>query len=256
MSIRADDKWPARATVPELHESDVHVWRIDLKALHADVTDLIHVLSPDERERARRLHFDRDRNNFIASHYALRSILAGYLEDASPTSIAFDFGPHGKPTLRSNGHGIEFNLSHSHEISLCGLTRRHELGIDVEHTGRNLEIEPLAERFFAPAEAEQILACPDHTRRAAFFSCWTRKEAFLKARGDGITVNLDSFEVSCMPGQPARLLRCQQDSQAPAYWGMDSFVPESNYIGALAVHRSEFRTERFTFVPGGPRVKA
>ena len=215
---------------------DVHVWQASLDESSTHRDSFIRTLAADERTRAERFHFQRDRENFITAHGVLRAILSLYL-NRGPESLSFCYSSHGKPALacKSGGDAIRFNMSHSHGVVLYAVTRGRDIGIDVEFIRRDLEAEQIAERFFSPSEIATLRALPSSLRRHAFFLCWTRKEAYIKARGEGLSIALDQFDVSLIPGKPAGLLSTRPDSDEALGWSLQDLTLDLGYAAALAV---------------------
>jgi 4'-phosphopantetheinyl transferase len=200
---------------------------------------LEEVLSRDELERARRFHFDRDRRRFTLARGALRMILSGYL-NTDPKLIVFEYGPQGKPSLTSSPSEIRFNVAHSEELALIAVSCERELGVDLEHVRSLASVEQIPERFFSPREAAVFRSLPGHLVEAAFFACWTRKEAYVKARGGGLSIPLDRFDVSLEPSQPAALLDVRDNPAEVARWGMVELQPASGYAGALVAQGKDW----------------
>jgi len=221
---------------PPLGADDVHVWRVPLDD-DARTESYWALLSAEERARATRFVRDIHRRRFIAAHGALRTILAGYV-DAEPTALDFVTGEHGKPALRqvTGRPAVEFNLSHSGDLALVAVARARAVGVDLERWSEVEHLE-LAERFFSPGErrALRALAHAPHLVEAGFFAAWTRKEAYLKAIGQGITRGLHHFDVALAPGEPARLLADRLDADATARWAMIALEPAPGYSAALVV---------------------
>ncbi len=207
----------------------VHVWTVFLRPEEAALASLAKLLSQDERDRANRFHFEKDRVAYIAAHGGLRRILAAYFT-CDPEDVCFRDGPNGKPAV----DGIQFNLSHSADLAVVAVTEDRELGVDVERVDPSRADQNVAERFFSPYEVSLLRTLPPGQQTEAFFNCWTRKEAYLKAIGLGLSVPLDSFDVTLVPGEPARLLRGVE-----AKWRLRSFVPAPGYIGALVVDAAQ-----------------
>ena len=235
MADASTGRWDPRPH-PPLGAHDVHVWRVPLDD-ETRVESYWALLDDEERRRATRFVRDVHRRRFIAAHGALRTILAGYL-DARPTALAFVNGEHGKPALRdvTGRPPVEFNLSHSDDLALVAVARAHPVGVDLERWSEVEHLE-LAERFFSPGErsALRALAHAPHLVEAGFFAAWTRKEAYLKATGQGITRGLHHFDVALAPGEPARLLADRLDDQATARWAMFALDPAPGYSAALVV---------------------
>jgi 4'-phosphopantetheinyl transferase len=201
-------------------------------------------LSPDERARAERFHFARDRDHFIAGRGLLRVILARYLE-TEPGTLRFEYGRHGKPRLASTaGDGIRFNVAHSRGLALYAVAVGRELGVDIERIEPRLE-QGIAERFFSPGEIATLRSLPPPVQREAFFACWTRKEAYVKARGEGLTLGLDQFEVSMCPGEPAALLHTASDPDEARRWSLQELAPGPGYAAALAVEGGDWMLQRW-----------
>lgn len=193
-------------------------------------------LSADERARATRFRLDKDRKRFIASRGRLRELL-GLLLQVEPSLLVFGYTARGKPVLVSpvDGPSLHFNLAHADSLAVYGVAWEHEVGIDIERLRPIKGAEALAGRFFSEREFAQWHSVPSRHRMEAFFNCWTRKEACLKATGDGISELLSQVEVSLIPGQPARLLNMAGDSWAGARWLLQSLTPCPAYVGAVAV---------------------
>jgi 4'-phosphopantetheinyl transferase len=230
-------QWQPAAQPPTLTIDEVHVWRIALEVGEAMLALLRDILADDERQRAERFHFEKDRRHFTAGRGALRILLAGYL-GRRPEEVRFAYSNYGKPRLADSdnrGH-LRFNLTHSHGLALLAVTRGRDIGVDVERL-RDMEHdgEPLAGRFFSPREAAVLRSLPPAMRREAFFHCWTRKEAYIKANGKGLSLPLDQFDVSLHPAEPAALLATQHDPPEARRWSLRSLLPSEGYVGALAV---------------------
>jgi 4'-phosphopantetheinyl transferase len=192
---------------PRLSPDEIHVWSMWLDLSSKSTDYLEEYLSPDERQRAARFRFDTDRKRFAVCRGMLREVLSRYLE-MSPKRLSFQYGPFGKPMLRhdSTAGCIEFNVSHSGALVLVALSADRPVGIDVERIRTEVRSQEIAERFFSPSEAAKLRSLPASLRAYAFFNCWTRKEAYLKAVGDGLQVRLDSFDVSLAPDESAEFL--------------------------------------------------
>ncbi|MGH8771500.1 MAG: 4'-phosphopantetheinyl transferase family protein, partial [Burkholderiales bacterium] len=207
----------------KLAADQVDVWQASLGAL----PDLKAVLSPDELQRAARFHFEKDSRNFIAARGWLRTLLARYL-DTTPASLSFDYGTRGKPAL-SGGGDLRFNLSHSHDLALLAVTKKRELGVDVEFMKESTAGPEIAERFFSAAEVAELRALPGEQQRVAFFAGWTRKEAYIKATGAGLFGALDRFTVSLAPNDSRVSLRVHDDEREAARWTLCSLHPGEGY---------------------------
>jgi 4'-phosphopantetheinyl transferase len=189
-------------------------------------------LSDDERGRADRFVFDRDRHHYVVCRGALRHLLAGYL-DRRPADLAFSYGHRGKPALEGLAAGrLQFNVSHASGVAVVAITTGAAVGVDLECLARTVEFEALARRFFSAGEADQLLSLPDADRRAGFFACWTRKEAYIKAIGDGLACPLDSFAVTLRPDQAPAFRWIATDDAAA--WTLRAFEPAPGYVAAIA----------------------
>jgi 4'-phosphopantetheinyl transferase len=234
----SDDIWVSPPADLVLPADAVHIWRGELNQPAGRLDQLASTLSPDEHERAARFHFDHHRRHFIAGRGMLRAILGRYL-NVPPSQLEFTYSAKGKPSLATSlphlQSNLRFNLSHSHELALYALTYGRDLGVDLEHVGRKIEGMQIADRFFSPREVRVLRSLPDHLQREAFFTCWTRKEAFIKARGDGLSLPLDQFDVTLRPGEPAVLLRTDFDPPEVGKWSLQALSPGPGYVGAVAV---------------------
>jgi 4'-phosphopantetheinyl transferase len=224
-----------------LSGDEVHVWLASLDLEASRVKSLWRTLSADERERGLRFHFQRDREHFIVARGLLRVILGRYL-NMKPSQIRFSYNRYGKPFLAGEGGGaLRFNVSHSHRLALYAMTSGREIGIDLEHIRRVLDINEIAERFFSPREVAMLLALPEPLWSEAFFNCWTRKEAYIKAKGEGLSLPLDQFDVSLAPGEPAALLYTSDDSQEASRWSLQELAPSPGYVAALVVEGHDWQ---------------
>jgi len=226
----------------QLDSTAVHVWRAALTLDPSAVQALQQLLSPDEQIRAEQFYFSLDREHFIVARGLLRVILGRYL-DRDPRRLRFSYNPHGKPALvkEESGEEISFNLSHAHGLALYAIARGRNVGIDLEYLRSDLVHEQIAEHFFSPREVASLLALPPSLRMEAFFNCWTRKEAYIKARGEGLSLPLDQFTVSLIPGVPAALLHTECDPREAFSWSLRELVPGPGYVAALAVESQEWQ---------------
>jgi len=219
-----------------LPENEVQLWRIDLGAIGGDESRWQQLLSPDELARASRFHFSRDRQRFVASRALLRTILAGYLS-TDAKALTFSYSNKEKPSL-GPAHvdsGVTFNVSHSGGIALMAFASWREVGVDIEQIRRDSDLEIIARRFFSKYEQNHLSGLPDEEKVDAFFRCWTRKEAYIKATGDGLSLPLSQFDVSLRAGETSALLATRPDSSEAGRWLLEEVPGGSGYIAALCV---------------------
>jgi len=231
------DVWaPAPAGALALAHDEVHVWRASLRPSPAVLARLEATLSADERARAARFRFDEHRVAFIAGRGVQRGILGRYT-GVPPAALAYREGSHGKPELdgAAAGQEIRFNVSNSGDLALYAVTLRREIGVDLERLKPMPDGMDIASRFFSAPENEVFAALAEEARDLAFFRCWTRKEAYIKAVGEGLSMPLDCFDVAFAPGEPARILCTRGNPDEAARWTMLGLEPGPGYVGALAV---------------------
>ncbi len=239
--IRADILWAAPPASWSLNAREIHVWAAALEFSAQVLADFEITLSLEEQERGQRFHFIADRNAFIGSRGLLRAILASYL-DLAPQEIHFEHGRHGKPILASQPEPdrLQFNLAHSDGLFLTAVSRFCAVGVDVERI-RGLEnIDDLANRLLSPTEEITWRRLPVNQQNRAFFNLWTRKEACLKATGDGITERLKEITVSFTPGGPAGELEPPGLPESPQSWTLRQLDPAPEFAAALAAPARDF----------------
>lgn len=221
---------------PVIFPNEVHVWRARLDVPWSWTFD--EALSLEDRTRADRFKFESDRRKFCVARASLRLILGRYLK-AKPGRLQIDTGEYGKPQFADPkaSQGLRFNLSHSNQLALVAIARDREVGVDVEYMRSNFVTDEVAGHFFSRAEAEQLSALPDELKTQSFFNCWTRKEAYIKARGEGLYCQLDQFDVSLAPGSPAMLLDSRLDSKEVSRWSFQDLFPEPRYAATVAVEK-------------------
>ena len=222
--------WSPPPIALDLQHHQVDIWRVFLDPRVDSAKLFESSLSADESQRAASFHFAADRDLFIAAHGCLRGILARYLH-CEPRELSFSTGESGKPSLVDKI--IDFNLSHSGDYALIAIAHERRVGIDVECVRRDVEFENLADRYFSPKEVSELMAFPPEQRATAFFNCWTRKEAYIKAHGLGLSLPLNNFDVSL--DEPAILRTTRPDPSEAARWTLLSLDIDSDYAGALAV---------------------
>ncbi len=244
-SLQADSCSPA------LHPRAIDVWRIVLDqpgSLRAGLQDL---LSADERERAGRFVFAKDRERFVVARAALRDILSRYLQVAA-SDIRFEYSEFGKPGLaRRHQSMLQFNLSHSNGVALLALSLHRRLGIDVEFIRPVHDFDQIARRFFSANESAALFRLPAAQQPRAFFTCWTRKEAYIKAIGEGLSHPLEHFDVSLMPDQPAALLATRPDPAEAARWSLHGLAAGTGYVAALAAEGRDHQLCCWQWQPTG-----
>jgi 4'-phosphopantetheinyl transferase len=227
--------WPDGPQRPLCGHHDVHVWSMELDVAPGRIPELERQLSKEERERAARFAFAQDRARFIVGHGMLRAILAVYL-DTTPWVIQFRTNGFGKPSVggKQAESGLHFNFSHSDGIALCAVASGRALGVDVERVRPLRSVEEIAERFFSRRECAALRAMPAALRCDAFYACWSRKEAYVKGRGMGLSLALDSFDTSLAPGEPAALLDTRGAARDSVAWTLRELLPAPGYAAALA----------------------
>lgn len=244
----ADPGWGAPPADPSLAADEVHVWRASLRPAPGDLARLEAHLSEDERARAARFRFPEHRQAFVAGRGIQREILSRYT-GLPPAAIAYHLSAHGKPALdgAAASSGISFNVSNAGDLSLYAVTLRQEIGVDLEQVRPMPDGMDIARRFFSAPENEAFAGVPESDRDLAFFHCWTRKEAYIKAVGEGLSMPLDRFDVSFLPGRPPRLLATRGAPDEAARWTMLELHPGPGYVGALVIEGSGIRARLFDF---------
>lgn len=235
--------------MPELASDEVQVWQASLDEA-GQPGELTASLSADERTRAERYHFERDRRRFVACRAILRAILAPHA-GVPAGEVRFRYGARGKPALDvpGGGPGIRFNVSHSDGLALFALTRGREVGVDVERIRAVDGADRIAERFFSVPEREALRVLAPAAQLDAFFTCWTRKEAYVKGRGEGLGYPLDLFAVSVTPDAPARLWSAGADAAEIARWSLAALPQSDGYVAALAVEGHGWRLSSARWPP-------
>lgn len=227
--------WPSGASPPALTGAAVHIWALPLDLPPEKIAKLAGTLSTDERERANRFSVEQLRHRFIAGRGTMRNLLAGYLP-AAPAELEFSYTSRGKPSLAgAAADRLHFNLAHSHELGLLAVTCVGALGVDVERVRPFPNAGDIAERFFAAGEVAAFKTLPPAARDPAFFQLWTRKEAWVKATGDGIAASLSKIEVAFLPDEPPGVRAIAGDSAAGKSWRICPLNPAEGFVGALAI---------------------
>ncbi|MBI2227664.1 MAG: 4'-phosphopantetheinyl transferase superfamily protein [Deltaproteobacteria bacterium] len=267
--------WPFPPPTLTLEPNEAHVWLVEANDAVVRASHLETLLSSAERERAAKFKFEKDRRLYTVTHAALRSILAGYL-NVAPGDLEFEIGRRGKPRLAPNfsKDSLEFNLSHSFEVALIAVTREREIGVDVEHIKKEFAFAEVAERYFTTREVSAIRALPEDLQRRAFYQCWTSKEAFLKAKGVGLSGELDEVEILFggeggapranpwhLPVGPGGGILSQSPGPRPGLeskdlvqvkntlpgWHLSELNPCDGYVGAIAleINKCDLRCYRW-----------
>ncbi len=227
-----------------LARDEVHLWLVSLEQAPECVSQFWATLAPDEQARAARFVFEKDRRKFTVARGVLRALLGHYLQ-APAATLRFTYNAYGKPALEwpASQPALCFNLSHSHEMALYAFTYERALGVDIEYM-RALVLEDyllIARSHFSADEYVTLSALPEELRQQAFFNCWTRKEAYIKTRGKGISIPLDTFTVSLAPGEPAALLASREAPHTVAAWSLSLPTVPPDYAAALMVEGHTWR---------------
>jgi len=208
-----------------LDPQEVHVWRGILNRSASDLQAYREILNPAEQQRARRFLSPKHGDTFIAAHGMVRHIIALYV-NRPPAALRFDKGPYGKPFLAYPiDQGISFNLSHSHKLALLAVTSLGAIGIDIEHIRPSRNFQAIADRIMSEEEKSQFRDFPAHQQPSAFLSCWTRKEAFVKAHGRGLGFPLHKFSVAFTPDNRPEMITMNDPSEAGSTWSMHAIFP-------------------------------
>lgn len=226
-----------------LTADEVHVWHAHLDEHDADSLKLL--LSEDEISRADRFHFAKDRNHFVVARGLLRKLLGRYA-GVGASELRFTYAEKGKPALAEPQESlIQFNLAHSYGRAIYAFSNGREVGVDLELRRADFTGDQIAERFFSAAEVAVFATVPVELKQQAFFDCWTRKEAYIKARGDGLSLPLEDFDVSFAPGAEAALLSNHKEPAEVTRWTMQSIPAPEGYAAALVVSGRDFNVRVF-----------
>jgi len=229
--MEESSNWLPAPNSLSLEAGQVHVWRVSLEQDDVLLDRFRRMLEPEEIDRAGRFRFERLQRHFVAARGFLRYVLARYVA-ADPKALRFSYSSYGKPSLEGE-RSLQFNMSHSHDVALVAVTRDAAVGVDVEHIRSDFASEEIATRFFSRLEVETFSSLPKEERVAAFFRCWARKEAYIKAIGKGLSQPLDGFDVTLAPSDPAALLRGGEEDTVA--WSMTDIDVGSDYASALVV---------------------
>ncbi|MFZ4481072.1 MAG: 4'-phosphopantetheinyl transferase family protein [Rhodoferax sp.] len=232
--------WPAAPRLPVLHEAEMHIWRADALSLARHEARLTALLPKAQSLQGGKVSQGTARHRSLLARGVLRDILGRYLGH-DPRGLQFIVTSLGKPLLDPQVHAgaPQFSVSHSGDLVLFAFARKHEVGIDVEAIRDDIELADLAQRFFAPAESRELLALPEAARLNAFYAGWTRKEAYVKARGAGIGYGLERFAVTLRPDQPARLISDDRCAQEVGQWHLENLALGTGFSACAAVRSKD-----------------
>jgi 4'-phosphopantetheinyl transferase len=231
---------------PTLSANDVHVWHACLDDHPTD--DFRRLLTEDEISRANRFHFTKDKDHYVVARGLLRRLLGGYL-GVSGDELRFVYAEKGKPALaESQGSLLTFNLAHSQGRAIFVFSLGREVGVDLEFMREDFTGDKIAQRFFSQPEIAALATVPLELKQRAFFDCWTRKEAYIKARGDGLSMPLDEFDVAFAPGEEAALLRNQKQPEEVTRWKMQSIPAPEGYVAAVVIEGYDWKLKTFRVV--------
>ncbi|MCP4641832.1 MAG: 4'-phosphopantetheinyl transferase superfamily protein [bacterium] len=231
--------WRSGPDRPEPEPDAAHVWLVSTDQSADVVNSLLDDLDADERTRASRFRAPAARERYVVARACLRRLLGSYL-GVAPTEIELEYGPHGKPQVRldSSAPELQFNLTHSGDLALVAVAVDRRIGVDIERRRDRIDLEGIAKRFFAPEESAALMQLPDSERMRAFGQCWTRKEAYIKAWGEGLSHPLDAFVVSFGADDPPRIVSTRPDPREADRWDVhDVPIPDPDYTAAVVVER-------------------
>jgi len=232
-NIKADElEWSPAIPGGPIGSNEIHVWLAPLDLPFFEIEQLSKLLSPDELGRAFHFRFDKDQHRFIAARGILRQLLGNYLE-TDPVSIAFNYGSNGKPSLAS-GH-LSFNISHSDSFALYAIARTVAVGIDIEFIREDVATSTIAGRFFSASEIHTLKMTGKENQAKTFFQYWTRKEAFLKAIGEGVSFPMERCDVSQINGTVLSSAEIENDHDEYSNWFIQDLFPTDGYAAAIAV---------------------
>ncbi len=243
-TMTIDWKVPEKAVLSETH---VDIWLIHIPDFVASVEEDLSLLDDYERQRAEAFRFLRDKESFVVAHAALRRILGNYL-NLAPVAIRFQYNSFKKPHVANEGAAkVSFNLSHSQQYALVAVTLSHDLGVDIEYMKKSRDLSQIAERFFSEKEFEEYHSLASEQKLEGFYNAWTRKEAFIKAMGQGLFCSLKDFVVNLTPGVEAKII----DVKDPLahLWHIQGFSPVENYCAAVVVCGAISKINFFQILP-------
>ena len=233
-STQPDTRWEASPLPSHLSANEIHIWRVSLHPPSSLFPTLWSMLDQKEQQRAQRFKFTKHQDAFVSARSALRIILSRYL-NLAPENLKIDVEPHGKPYLLapSVSPPLSFNIAHSESLALLAVSLNRQVGIDLEHHRSNVHYVSLLNRICSLQEKSSLSTLLPEQQKSAFFSCWTRKEAYVKALGKGLLVPLSSITVSLLPGEPATLIHVDGKKEESLRWSMCTLYPGPEYSGAL-----------------------
>jgi 4'-phosphopantetheinyl transferase len=236
--------WQHTDQTPILTTDEIHIWRAHLDLSTEQLNRVKSALSNEEIERVKRFVFPIHQQRFAAARGILRYILSKYLPQ-DPADITFGYNAFGKPHIATDNPSLYFNLSHANALALYAIGLQPHIGIDIEQIQENIEVESIAQRFFSTEEYEAIRNLLPTERKRAFFNIWTRKEAFIKARGDGLSFPLKDFTVNYQ--EEARLMHISGKDEEASHWFLTPLYPGDNYIATLANPRRKYSIQLYQF---------
>lgn len=226
-----------------LGQDEVRIWHGSIEFGSDEIRSFSEILCEEERQRAQRFHFDKHRNRYVASRAMLRMLIAGQI-GLKPAAVQFQYTKYGKPYLArgvdppaSPVADLHFNVSHSEGYAAFVLAGGRKVGVDVERIRNDFNVMDLAERFFSASEKEALRRIPEASAAEAFFRCWTRKESYIKAIGEGLSHPLDQFDVSLEPDPENALVGTRPNANVSELWMIQPFATEAGFVGAVAVER-------------------
>lgn len=239
--LEHDQPWNLPPHSMRLQEREVHIWRVSVSHFAPFMHRLQEILSEEERARASRFRFERDHQRWIVAHAILRLLLSQYV-GISTANLRFQTNAYGKPSLAFPilTPPLQFNLSHAADLVLYAFASTARVGIDVEYQRTDVDYEALARVSFSPREQMMLRTVPHESKGEAFFRCWTRKEAYIKAKGLGFSLPLDSFDVSFLTGEPVALLDSRENREEVERWRLQNLFPGRGYAGALAIEGKDW----------------
>jgi 4'-phosphopantetheinyl transferase len=234
-------EWCVPEGEPSLGLEEAHVWRLSL-ALPDRVQRMEQLLDEEERIRAGRFRFEKDRRRYTLTRGMLRTLLGRYLR-CDPIALRISYSTRGKPFVDApqNSPDVRFNVSHAGDLALLAFCREREIGVDVESRQRLKDWQPIAERIFSRSEKRELSSLPPSLRTAAFYNGWTRKEAYLKATGEGLVDGLSEIEVAVSPLAPASLRAIHGDTEPASKWWLCALEPAEDYAAALVIQEKKAR---------------